>query len=100
MILKSLFPVVTGMLLIAVAIGNSSTTRGQDLKPIADPDFDANVAHPAFTARHPKLLLDEAHYNRHTTKGRFKPFADLMARPVDLPYLSNSLSKPGRSERP
>ncbi|MEO6393906.1 MAG: hypothetical protein ABIP75_18785 [Pyrinomonadaceae bacterium] len=43
----------------------------------ADPEFDTEVARPAFTARHPKLLFDEAHRNLHTTTGLFKPFADL-----------------------
>ena len=77
--LKPSLPVVTGMLLAALVVSNSSTARGQNLKQIADPDFDAKVAHPAFTKTHPRLLFDEAHHNRHTTKGRFKPFADLMA---------------------
>ena len=50
----------------------------QNMKQIADPDFDAKVARPAFTETHPRLLFDEAHHNRHTSTGRFKPFADLM----------------------
>jgi len=77
--LKPSFPVVTGMLLAAVVVGNAVPTCGQDLKQIADPDFDAKVAQPAFTKTRPRLLFDEAHHNRHTAKGRFKPFADLMA---------------------
>jgi hypothetical protein len=47
----------------------------------ADPKFDARVARPAYasTAKHPKVLFDEAHFNFHTTTGRYKPFADLIA---------------------
>jgi hypothetical protein len=45
---------------------------------IADPNFDAKVATPAYTTLHPKVLLDEAHYNFHTASGRYKPFADLI----------------------
>lgn len=45
---------------------------------VADPDFDTNVAHPAYTNKHPKVLLDEAHNNFHTASGRYKPFADLI----------------------
>ncbi|HMF56329.1 MAG TPA: hypothetical protein VK619_08290 [Pyrinomonadaceae bacterium] len=46
---------------------------------MADPDFDASVAHPAYTKKkHPKILFDEAHNNFHTASGRYKPFADLI----------------------
>ncbi|HEY2156678.1 MAG TPA: hypothetical protein VGH33_13690 [Isosphaeraceae bacterium] len=46
---------------------------------VADPTFDAKVARPAYTERHPRVLFDEAHHNFHTTVGRYKPFADLIA---------------------
>src|SRR5258706_2521401 len=46
---------------------------------IADSTFDAVVAKPAFTATHPRVLFDEAHRNFHTTAGRYKPFATLIA---------------------
>ena len=46
---------------------------------IADPNFDARVARPAYAKTHPKVLFDEAHNNFHTTTGRYKPFADLLA---------------------
>ncbi|MEK6303444.1 MAG: DUF4350 domain-containing protein [Acidobacteriota bacterium] len=45
---------------------------------IADPEFDTKVAKPAYTKKHPKVLLDEAHNNFHTASGRYKPFADLI----------------------
>ncbi len=45
---------------------------------VADPDFDAKVAHPAYTKSGPKVLFDEAHNNFHTATGRYKPFADLI----------------------
>jgi hypothetical protein len=44
----------------------------------ADPNFDAKVARPAYRAKHPKVLFDEAHFNFHTSTGRYKPFADLI----------------------
>ena len=44
----------------------------------ADPNFDASVAHPAYNTSHPKVLFDEAHFNFHTTTGRYKPFANLI----------------------
>lgn len=45
---------------------------------MADPDFHAGVAHPAYTDHHPVLLIDQAHNNFHTAEGRYKPFADLL----------------------
>ncbi len=50
-------------------------TAGQQM---ADPNFDARVAHPAYEKKHPKILFDEAHNNFHTATGRYKPFAELM----------------------
>ena len=45
---------------------------------VADPDFDAKVAKPAYTKDGPRVLFDEAHNNFHTASGRYKPFADLI----------------------
>jgi hypothetical protein len=45
---------------------------------IADPNFDAKVAHPAYAKNGPKVFFDEAHNNFHTAGGRYKPFADLI----------------------
>lgn len=46
---------------------------------MADPNFDARVANPAYTKSGPKVLFDEAHNNFHTASGRYKPFADLIS---------------------
>jgi len=51
---------------------------GQGGGQMADPDFDARVAKPAYPKNGPKVLFDEAHNNFHTTSGRYKPFADLI----------------------
>ena len=45
---------------------------------VADPHFDATVAHPAHTTRHPRVVIDEAHHNFHTSTGRYRPFAQLV----------------------
>ena len=45
---------------------------------VPDPNFDARVATPAFASDGPRVLLDEAHQNFHTTGGRYKPFVDLV----------------------
>jgi hypothetical protein len=62
---------LSSLLVIAVV----ATTYSQQ---VADPHFNANVEHPAFTKNFPRLLFDEAHNNFHTTTGRYKPFADLI----------------------
>lgn len=65
--------VVAGIAVVAVLF--FLIPRGQR----ADRSFDASVARPAYTARHPRLLLDEAHYNVHTIGSTYAPFAKLMA---------------------
>jgi hypothetical protein len=45
----------------------------------SDPTFDTKVAHPSYRTEHPRVLFDEAHYNFHTTDGRYKPFAEVIA---------------------
>ncbi len=52
-----------------------AATYGQQ---VADPNFDAKVARPAYARNRPKVLFDEAHNNFHTSTGRYKPFADLL----------------------
>jgi len=58
-------------LLIAIGIALAQ-------QQINDPDFSARVEHPAFTKKHPRVGIDEAHRNFHTRDGRYKPFAALM----------------------
>jgi DNA-binding TFAR19-related protein (PDSD5 family) len=45
----------------------------------ADLNFDVKVAQPAYVSEHPAVLFDEAHHNFHTSGGRYKAFADLVA---------------------
>lgn len=44
----------------------------------ADLSYDTSIKNPAYTATHPKVLFDEAHFNFHIASGRYKPFADLI----------------------
>ena len=44
-----------------------------------DPDFDVNVPHPAYAAKHPAVGIDEGHRNFDTAAGRYKPFVDLLS---------------------
>src|SRR5262245_4778397 len=59
--------------ILTIAIGSFAQQQ-----QVADPDFDTSVAKPAYTKKHPKVLFDEAHYNFHTSTGRYKAFADLI----------------------
>jgi len=46
---------------------------------VADSNFEAKVARPAYRDKHPRVLFDEAHNNFQTTKGGYKPFVDLIS---------------------
>lgn len=59
----------------ALNVGGGGGGGGQR----ADPNFDTKVARPAYTTKHPRVLFDEAHNNFHTTDGRYKPFAEVIA---------------------
>lgn len=49
------------------------------LQQVKDIDFEIVVARPAFPMeRGPKLCFDEAHYNFHTSTGRYAPFVSMM----------------------
>ena len=61
--------------LLSLFLCSCATATAQQ---IADPNFDAKVAHPAYAKNGPKVLFDEAHNNFHTASGRYKPFADLI----------------------
>jgi hypothetical protein len=48
---------------------------------VADTLFRPAIAKPAYASNTgPLVLIDEAHYNFHTSTGRFKPFASLLQR--------------------
>lgn len=52
--------------------------RGPAQQQVNDPDFTGQVQYPAFTKKHLRIGIDEAHRNFHTRDGRYKPFAALM----------------------
>lgn len=45
---------------------------------VADPQFDASVERPTYSADGPTVAIDEAHGNFHTVATGYKPFADLL----------------------
>jgi hypothetical protein len=65
-----------GMVAQALNVGGGGGGGGGQQ---ADPNFDTKVARPAYRDEHPRVLFDEAHHNFHTTDGRYKPFAQIIA---------------------
>jgi hypothetical protein len=72
---ETLWPTAPMLFLSAWLLGSAIEAHAQQ---VADPNFDAKVAKPAFPDMHPKVLFDEGHFNFHTASGRYKPFADLV----------------------
>ena len=60
---------------LAIWLANGLVAFGQQQ---SDPKFDARVAQPAYTDKHPRVLFDEGHFNVHTSQGGYKAFADLV----------------------
>jgi hypothetical protein len=59
----------------AITTASCSAQRGQH----ADSTYDTSVKHPAYGPKHhPRVVVDEAHRNFHTSVGRYRPFADLV----------------------
>lgn len=57
----------------------ASCSDNDGLPQQADPDFVPKNSSARFTkANSPLVFIDEAHNNFHTTKGRFKPFVDVL----------------------
>ncbi|HUP65890.1 MAG TPA: DUF4350 domain-containing protein [Thermoanaerobaculia bacterium] len=61
-------------ILLFVLVGGRLFAQQQ----IADPDFEASVARPAYAKHPPTVAIDAAHANTHTASGQFKPFAELL----------------------
>lgn len=73
-------PTATSALVAAFALpvlllGTSAEAFAQ---PIADPTFNPSIAEPTYRNTHPRVVVDEHHFNYHTIAGRYKPFAALI----------------------
>jgi len=45
---------------------------------VSDPAFDTTVEKPAYVREHPRVVVDEAHFNYHTASDRYRPLAQLL----------------------
>lgn len=43
-----------------------------------DDEFDTRVESPTYTDAQPRVLFDEAHHNRHTSRTGYRPFVELL----------------------
>ena len=66
---------------------------------IGDTSFKPPIENPAYPLNSgPVVIVDEAHFNFHTSEGRYKPFAELLRRdgyvvkPQRLPFSKESLN--------
>ena len=64
--------------LCAGAVLAIATPAAAQVQQLPDTTFVPQIAAPAFTTRHPKVLFDEAHHNFHTLDGRYQAYGKLM----------------------
>ncbi len=60
------------------ALASLAATAAFAQPQAVDLDYDTTVARPAYTAQHPSVLFDEAHFNFHRADGLYKPFVNLI----------------------
>ena len=64
--------IARALLGVALCAGTAVTQH------LPDTTYKTVVEHPAYSKNSPRLMFDEAHYNFHTSTGRYQPFADLL----------------------
>ena len=62
----------------AVLLTLTLATPAGAQRQVEDTTFVPKVARPAFTGRHPVVMLDEAHHNQFTMGGLYRAFATLL----------------------
>ena len=66
---------LVGVVAVAGAVAAFLSTRQE---PAFDPAFDASVAAPAWSERHPVVLFDEGHRNAHLSTTGYRPLVELI----------------------
>jgi hypothetical protein len=73
--IRVMVTIVFAVLALAVvgllAWANSESQR-------ADNDWDPGITQPTFTGSPPRVVIDQAHHNAHTARGKYRPFARLL----------------------
>jgi hypothetical protein len=84
--------------LLAAALLVPLPRAAAQVQQLPDSTFLPTVAQPAFTKRHPRVALDEAHHNFHTLDGRYRAFGALLradgceVAPTREPFTAKSLA--------
>src|SRR4051812_16181640 len=73
-----LLPIPAGLMPRVSLIAGLLFARALGAQQVADSAFDVSVKRPAWTAKHPRVVIDETHRNFHTATGRYWPFARLL----------------------
>jgi len=60
------------LFVVVFAIGNLHA------QVVSDPAFDTRVEKPVYVREHPRVVIDEAHFNYHTASDRYRPLAELL----------------------
>jgi hypothetical protein len=69
------------VLLALILCGTLSVTSTSIAQQVPDMSFKPAIENPAYpSGKGPVVMLDEGHYNFHTTDNRYKPFAELLRR--------------------
>jgi len=68
----------TSMLALALVLVALPSIAAAQVQQVADSTFLPVISDPAFSARHLRVRLDEAHHNFHTLEGRYRAFGTLM----------------------
>jgi hypothetical protein len=67
------------LLLFASLLLTVAAAPARSQRQVEDTTFVPKVARPAFTRRHPTVMIDEAHRNQFTMKGAYREFASLLS---------------------
>lgn len=80
------------VLLLSAAIMIALATGRVDAQQVPDTAYNPPIEDPAYPRNGgPVVMIDQAHFNYHTMKGRYQPFAELLRR-------DGYVVKPGRSK--
>lgn len=87
---------MTNILYLVLLLAAASTAFGQlsTNQKIPDPNFNAKVARPAYTEKHPKVLFDEAHFNSERSSNYYKAFFDLIKNDGYAPSVNKEKFSP------
>jgi hypothetical protein len=64
-----------GLFVLCLVLAETAKLHAQ---VVSDLSFGTTVANPVYPLEHPRVVIDEAHFNYHTASDRYKPLALLL----------------------